>query len=165
MPYPSPEGTTLSRAILTTLRRLPQLKGSLKLTALELAHMASGSGTISVPYAWLARKTGMCVRTMQRHIDRLIALQILTKTCYRLALNRWGTNRYTFLVPGAPILHKCAPDILSPLSSTTEKKEKSLSLRDEIAQLERGIRLWTPGSDPYLSCQERLSYLHGLRSP
>jgi len=155
----------MSKAILTTIRRLPQLKGSLKLTALELAHMASGSGTISVPYAWLARKTGMCVRTMQRHIDRLIALQILTKTCERFSLSRWGTNRYTFLVRGVPILHKCAQDILSPLSSATEKKEKSVSLRDEIAALERGMRLWTPGTEPYASCQERLTYLQGLRSP
>jgi DNA-binding Lrp family transcriptional regulator len=97
----------LSAPIITAIRSLPQLKGSLKLTALELAHLASRSGVARVAYWVLAKKTGQSVRTMIRHVHRLVELGVITKQVMRLTLTRCAVNQYRFLVgvPPCPNVH------------------------------------------------------------
>jgi hypothetical protein len=97
----------MSKAILTAIRSQTQLKGSLKFTALELAHLASCSGYARVSYSTLARKTGQSIKTMIRHVQRLISMGLLVKQRIRLTLTRFAVNQYRFLV-GPETLHKCS---------------------------------------------------------
>ena len=109
----------MSIHIITSVRQLPQLKGSLLLTALELAHRADGyNGCVSVAYSYLASKTHQSRRTAIRHIKRLIALGIITAHSFPPRRQRsrwlprrfrkrqragatpykWGVNRYRFII-------------------------------------------------------------------
>src|SRR5918992_204512 len=109
----------MSKHIITSVRKLPQLKGSLLLTAIELAHRAdSYHGCVSVAYSYLASKTHQSRRTAMRHIRRLIALGIITAQSFPPRRQRsrglprrfrkrqregmtpykWGVNRYRFVI-------------------------------------------------------------------
>lgn len=99
----------MSLHIISAVRHFAQLKGSLKFTAIELAHLASRSGYVRVSYWALAKKTGLHLRTMIRHIHRLVAMGIVVKQTIRLTLTRCAVNQYRFLV-GTEDLHKRSTD-------------------------------------------------------
>ena len=78
------------------------LKGSYKLTMLELAHRMSSSGVGRVSYAFLAGKTGQSVRTMIRHLHRLVELQLVQKIVHRTLVSGklvHGWNEYRWRLP------------------------------------------------------------------
>lgn len=161
MPYPYQEGTTLSRAILTAIRQHPQLKGSLKFTAQEIAHRASSAGFVRVSYGYLASKTGLTIQTMITHVKRLEVLGILRKQRMWISARRCAVNLYTLLIRP---LHTCSTQ--KPRENLPEpgrEEEKSLSLREDIRRLESGMRLLTPGSVPYGSCLDRLQTLRSMQ--
>lgn len=162
MPYPYQEGTTLSRAILTTIRTHRQLKGSLLLTALEMAHRASSSGFVRISYGYLASKTHQSIRTMIRHVHRLEALGILVKQRVWISVNRCAVNVYAFCLRP---LHRCASVIVSRTLPQKEERDKVLSLWDEIQLAERGLRFVTPGTIAYQSAWDNLQRLRGLLPP
>jgi hypothetical protein len=152
---------SMSLAIITAIRHLPQLKGSLKFTAIELAHRASSSGYVRVAYSYLAQKTGLTIRTMIRHVQRLEALGILRKQRGWISVNRCAVNVYLLLVRP---LHKCASDKVAQNLRDPEKGEaKWGTLGEDIETLERGMRLLTPGSVPHTSCVERLQTLRAMQ--
>ena len=151
----------MSLAIITAIRHLSQLKGSLKFTAIELAHRASQSGHVRVAYSYLAQKTGLSIRTMIRHVQRLEALGILRKQRVWIRVNRCAVNVYLLLVRP---LHTRACDRTSQNIPDTGKGEAKLgTLGDAIETLERGMRLLTPGSVPHTSCVERLQTLRAMQ--
>jgi len=154
----------MSLAIITAIRYLPQLKGALKFTAIELAHRASSAGHVRVAYRYLAQKTGLSVRTIMRHIRRLIDLGIVEKHTTRLTRMRCAINLYVFTIRVGSLLHTRACDKTSQKLPETGKGEaKWGTLRDAIRHLERGMRLLTPGSIPYTSCLERLQKLRAMQ--
>jgi len=154
----------MSLAIITAIRQLPQLKGALKFTAIELAHRASSAGHVRVAYSYLAQKTGLSVRTIMRHIRRLIDLGIVEKHTTRLSRMRCAINLYVFTIRHADGLYKRACDRTSQKLPGSEKGEaKWGTLVEAIETLERGMRLLTPGSVPYGSCLERLDTLRAMQ--
>ena len=153
----------MSLAIITAIRHLPQLKGSLKFTAIELAHRASQSGHARVAYSYLAQKTGLSLRTIMRHVRRLIDLGIVEKHTQRLARTRCAINRYVFTIRASGALHTRARDKTSQKLPDSGKGEaKWGTLGDAIETLKRGMLLLTPGSIPYTSCVERLQVLRAM---
>lgn len=158
------KGMSMSLPIITAIRRLPQLKGALKFTAIELAHRASSSGYVRVAYSYLAQKTGLSVRTMIRHVQRLEALGILRKQRVWISAHRCAVNVYTLLVSNAMTLHRCASDkVAKTLPDNSKREAKWGTLGEAIRQLERGMRLLTPGSVPYASCLARLQTLRDMQ--
>jgi len=154
----------MSLAIITAIRHLPQLKGALKFTAIELAHRASSAGHVRVAYSYLAHQTGLSVRTIMRHIRRLIDLGLVEKHTTRLSRMRCAVNLYVFTIRAKVALHTRACDKTSQkLSPQGREEEKFGTLGDAIATLERGMRLLTPGSVPYGSCLERLQVLRAMQ--
>ena len=159
---PDANRAAMSLQIITAIRRLPQLKGSLKLTALELAHLASSSGHARVSYWFLAKKTGMHPRTMMRHVHQLIAMGIIVKQTVRLTLTRFAVNAYHFLVTPA-VLHKRSTDNLPQTLPEHEREEEKFgTLREKIARLWKGLRLLTEGSIPYNASLEEVRRLEAL---
>lgn len=156
----------MSLAIIAAIRHQTQLKGALKFTAIELAHRASSAGHVRVAYSYLAQKTGLSIRTIMRHISRLIDLGIVEKHTQRLARTRCAINRYVFTIRASVPLHARACDKSSQKLSETGKREaKWGTLREAIDTLERGMRLLTPGSIPFTSCVERLQVLRAMQMP
>jgi hypothetical protein len=143
---------SMSVSILAAIRSHPQLKGSLKLTALELAHLASRSGVVRISYGLLARKTGQSIKTMIRHVHRLVALGLVVKHTMRLTFTRFAVNQYRFLV-GVETLHKRSTPTLGQAYPT---EGKNLRAREDIPQkpptVPQEIRRWL----------ERFSTLVGL---
>ena len=152
----------MSTSIIAAIRQLPQLKGSLKFTAIEIAHRASSSGHARISYGYLAHKTGQSIKTMIRHVHRLISMGLLRKQTVRLTLTRFAVNAYTFLIPGVRPLHKRSTPTVGEILTEPER-EKEHSLRQEIESLTKGMRFLTPGSEPYQSSFEKLIYLEALR--
>jgi DNA-binding transcriptional ArsR family regulator len=153
----------MSLAIITAIRSFPQLKGALKFTAIELAHRASRAGHVRVAYSFLAQKTGLTTRTMMRHIRHLVDLGVIEKHTRRCTRTRCEVNLYVFRIRGAGMVHRRACDRCSQKFPNTSKgEEKWGTLGDVIRQLEKGMRLLTPGSVPYASCLERLETLRAL---
>lgn len=73
-------GDYIAKTIIAAVRRLSQLRGSLLLTAMELAHRASDDGvTQHTRYSLLAAKCHYSLRTAIRHIHRLVALGIIQR--------------------------------------------------------------------------------------
>src|SRR5262245_35290686 len=118
---------TMSLPIITAVRTHPQLKGSLKFTAIELAHAASRSGYARVSYGVLASKTGQSIKTMIRHVQRLVAMGVLVKQTMRLTLRRFAVNQYRWLV-GTSDLHKRSTPTLGQLCP---EEGKNLRVREE----------------------------------
>lgn len=153
----------MSKAIIAAVRTLPQLKGSLLLTAIELAHMADGyDGTARVSYSFLARKTRLHQNTMIQHIKKLLALKIIRCQRFQRYGRHWLTNRYIFLIPWKlPIPARLSSSTVSverlPEPKREEKKRdlergKWGNPADEARWFTRGLTFWTPGS-----LQERLA--------
>ena len=150
----------MSLQIISAIRSQSQLKGSLKLTALELAHRASSSGFVRVSHGYLAEKTGLHLRTMYRHIDALETLGILVKQRMWISAKRCAVNVYRLLVRP---LHKCSTDKVPPnLPEPEREREKFSTLREEIAQQRKGIRFLQEGSLPWQATKEEITRLEGL---
>jgi len=143
----------LHTAILHTICSHPQVKGSLRFTALNIAYKCNGAGIGRVAYRYLAKRTGLHVRTIMRHVAKLIALGVLCKTVTRLRSQRCMLNLYKFILP------TCACDTAP---SRTERGRKELTLED-VPTLERGLRSCTPGSLAYETTLETITRLRTLR--
>lgn len=163
MPYPYQEGTTLSAHIIAAIRTHRQLKGSLKFTALEIAHRASSSGFVRVSYGYLASKTGLTIQTMITHVKRLEALGILKKQRMWISPSRCAVNVYHLLVRAVP--RRSTQICGEKLPEAREERDKSLALGEEIRLAERGLQFLTPGSIAYQSAWAHLERLRGLSSP
>lgn len=151
----------MSLAIITAIRHLPQLKGALKFTAIELAHRASSSGFVRVSYGYLAQKTGLSIRTMIRHVQRLEALGILCKQRVWISANRCAVNVYTLRLRP---LHRCASDkVAKNLPDDRKREAKWGTLGEDIRTLERGMQFLTSGSVPYMSCMARVEALRAMQ--
>jgi hypothetical protein len=148
----------MSTGILAAIRQHPQLKGSLKLTAQEIAHRASSSGFVRVSYGYLASKTRLTIRTMIAHVHRLEALGILRKQRVWISANRCAVNLYTLLVRP---LHRCASEKAASKLPQPEK-EKETSVREDLEKQQRGLRFWTPGSEQWQKTCEEITRLEGL---
>lgn len=150
----------MSLQIISALRSSSQLKGSLKFTAIELAHRASSSGFVRVSHGYLASKTGLHIRTMYRHIEALEALGILVKQRMWISATRCAVNVYHLLIRP---LHKCATDkVPAKLPEPGREREKFSSLREEIARQHKGMGFLTAGSDIWQACREEIARLEGL---
>lgn len=152
--------------VVAAIRRCPQLNGNKKFTAQEVAHLMNKSGYGRVAYTFMAMKTGYCRRTVIRHMRYLTDERIYEKTVYRLQ-NGYAINLYKCLLP-IPAFYRASPhgssgDRLSPiLPPAKAKEEKSLSLREEIARLRKGMRWWTEDSEQYAACLDELARLEAL---
>lgn len=116
-------------AILHTICSHPQVKGSLRLTALNIAYKCNGAGIGRVAYRYLAKRTGLHVRTIMRHVAKLGALGVLVKTVTRLSSKRCMLNLYQFILP----TRACDRP-----PSRTEKGRKPLT-REEITRLKQWL--------------------------
>lgn len=142
-------------AILHTIRHHPQVQGSLRFTALELAYKFNAQGCARVAYQWLAKRTGFCVQTIIRHIKALVRLGLIAKTVQRVTKYQCERNLYTLAGPLAD-LHKRAT-----LTGSERQQQRGRNLtREDIQTLEKGLRMLTPGSVAY---QSTLDALHRLR--
>ena len=89
----------MSKHIITAIRQQSQLRGSLFQTAKELAHRADGnSGIATISYNYLASKIHQSRRTAIRHVNKLINMGIIRCQRFWRPGNRWGVNRYIFLI-------------------------------------------------------------------
>ena len=147
----------MSRNVIQSLRQHAThfgLKGSYKLTALELAHRMSSSGIGRVSYRFLAWKTGLSVRTMIRHIARLVDLGVITKHVQRVLVHGklvFGWNLYKVTCSVA-VQSRTAPSkggsdkVAETLPEAKTDTEKTAALEEEIRKLEKGLRLFAmPG--------------------
>jgi DNA-binding Lrp family transcriptional regulator len=163
--HPTDGGSVMSAPIIEALRKLSQLKESLLHTAQELAHRASIYGVARVSYRYLARKCHCSVRTVIRHIQRLIELRIIRKTVLWIKGNFCEVNTYAFTIPWRKLPAQAgSSDRVTPKFPQPQEGEKTLSLGEEIRNLERGLHFLTPGECVYEATQERLGYLRGLLS-
>jgi hypothetical protein len=137
----------MSLHIIAAVRPLVQLKGSLKFTAIELAHLASRSGYVRVSYWTLATKTGLHIRTMIRHIHQLVARGVIVKQTVRLTLTRFAVNQYRFLV-GVEDLHKRSSDRLATQSIPEEKNLVNLRVRVKEVSAKGAALLRSYGLNP-----------------
>jgi len=154
--------------IRNALRTHPEVNLSKLLAALELARRADASGTVKMSYRYLAWRLKCHKRTAQRLIKFLVEEAcILRKLVTRLAKGRYDWNTYTFLLKfRRNSAHPFNSDRRDKLPFTPLKPGNSalLSLRDEIAQLEKGLRRFppTPGSEREQACQAELVRLKAL---
>jgi hypothetical protein len=141
----------MSTAILSSIRKLPQLKGSLLLTAQEIAHRADGnSGIVRISYSLIAAKAHCSIRTAIRHVKRLIALKIIRCQRFRGPNRKWGINAYSFCIfwdkPSArPSNTDKMTEILPTLREGNET-EKFTSLEQEARGRKFVLESLTPGS-------------------
>jgi hypothetical protein len=133
----------LSRQILAPVRQIRQLKGALLLTCQELAHRADGySGQVTISFSYLASKIHMSKRTAIRHINRLLEMGIIAVQRFWGPGNKWGINRYRFLIKwekpaqmSSNAAHLSNSDRLAPnlpkQRNTREEREKFGTLEQE----------------------------------
>jgi Winged helix-turn-helix DNA-binding len=141
----------MSKAIIASIRKNQQLRGSLLLTAQELAHRADGyNGHVRISYSYLAQKCHYSKRTAMRHINRLLGMGIIRVQRFWAPNNKWGINCYRFVIPWQkPSARQGNSDIPSPILPTarnTEEREKYGSLRDEEKGREMVLSWLSPGS-------------------
>ena len=153
--------------ILSAVRRCDKLKGNVKFTALEVAHLMNAQGYGRVAYTFMALKTGYCRRTAIRHMHQLVALRVFAKTVYRLATG-YAINLYRCLLPRAAFYRAAPPSRTSDSAASTlptpKTEEKALSLEDELERARKGLRFLTnPDSPIYQACLERIAALEALR--
>lgn len=150
-----------------SLKTHPEVKLSKLLAALELARRADHTGTVKMSYRYLAWRLKCHKRTAQRLIKFLVEeARIIRKLVVRLGKHSYDWNTYTFIIKfRRNSAHPYSGDIGDKLPSTPLKPytDGTLSLREEIAQLEKGLRLYPP-PDPEgrLACEEKLKHLYTL---
>ena len=90
-------------------------------------------------------------------------MHLIRRHTRRVALSRYSTTTYTFNLPLLGIVPKRAGDTLSQtLPPREEEREKVSSLREDIAQLRKGMRLWSEGSTQWRKCEEEIVRLEQL---
>ncbi len=140
----------MSRDIITAIRQQSQLHGSLLLAAIELAHRADGNnGIVQISYSYLASKCHQSRRTAIRHIHRLINLGIIRCQRFWRPGNKWGVNRYIFLIrweKPKPAQTGNGDRMSSNLPKPENSKEKYGSLEGEENARQRVLGWLTPGS-------------------
>jgi len=158
----------MSRAIIAAIRQQRQLRTMTRTIAIEIAHRMSSSGVGRIAYSFLADKAACSVRTAIRHVQRLVELGLFRKR-HTHTPEGYGWNVYEYIGPRlarAPSPATARYDWLAEKHQPSERGEaKVRSLVDEIRDLERGMRLLTPGSVPYASCLERLQALRAMQMP
>ena len=169
----------MARNCITAIRMQARhygLKGSYKLTALELAHRMSSAGVGRVSYRFLAWKTGLSVRTMIRHIARLVDLGLITKHVQRVLVHGklvYGWNQYRLCLP-VDIQSRTAPSqggsdkVASTLpgdKTATESnatQERTEGLQEQIRKLEKGLRLFAMPGEARERVEQELARLKAL---
>jgi DNA-binding MarR family transcriptional regulator len=175
----------MALGILEAIRPLEKLRGSEFLAALELAHLADDdTGIAETGYEKLAAKMHMSKRTAQRKVKSLVQRGIIAildnPIVVRLdaqgrTVMRQMKNRYKFLIPWkrgpahpskgdrpGSLLRRLGDSLAKALPTPTPFR-KDLTLGEEIAKLERGLNLWTPGSEQWQATAEKLAHLRTLR--
>jgi hypothetical protein len=150
--------------IITAIRQRRDLKESLTHTAQELAHLASIYGVVKVSYSYLAIKCRCSRRTVIRHIQRLLDLRIIHRDrLHRLGKKFFEINTYTFRLAWDTSPPKGGSDKTSQ-NLPPQEREKNLSLREELANLKKGLRLgiYSPGSIAWESTCEKMARLESL---
>lgn len=142
----------VSKPIIAAIRQRRDLKESVLHTAQELAYIADIYGTIrtwEIPK--LASHCRCSPRTIQRHVAALEAARILrvarVKRRVRIQVGehyetriRYEKNVYTFIIPWRPTVSpKVSNATMAQTSSHTEREKSALSLKEEIAQVERNL--------------------------
>ena len=154
----------MSSPIIRALRELrqPELRESLLHTAQELAHRASIYGVVRVSYSYLATKCHCSRRTVIRHIQRLVDAHIIKKSVIWLKGNYCEINTYTFQLAW-DTRPAGGSDKTSAKFPRPEEGEKHGSLREKIANLERGLRLFqTEGTVGYVTTVAEIMRLKAL---
>src|SRR5262245_17150540 len=122
----------MSLPIITAIRQHHQLKESLLHTAQELAHRASIYGVVRVSYSYLALKCHCSRRTIIRHIQRLIELQILKKSVLWIKGHFCEVNTYTFVLNWDKHAPTQGSDKTLRNLPPQREGEKTLGLQEEI---------------------------------
>ena len=175
----------MAAMIIDSIRKRTDLRGSLFLCALELAHQAMDeTGVAKMDFQKLADKMHMSVSTAKRRVKQLLELGIIGKLPNPLQkmieggkiLWRRGKNQYQFLIPFKrpparlfkrfnafffrPLLSKMTMDLPKP----TPPFNKTLALRDELRNQEKALRILglSPESDVYKRLQEEIARLRAL---
>jgi DNA-binding Lrp family transcriptional regulator len=155
--------------IINAIRTRRDLKQSLKDTGEELAHLASFYGVARVALTFLAVKCHCCKQTVINHLKKLEERGIIRKRKTQVKGSALcETNTYTFIIPWKKTTAQtCNSQKIGRTLPTQEGREKNGSVREEIAQLTKGLRYldMTPGSLVYTATMERLAYLEGLLQP
>jgi hypothetical protein len=146
----------LQTAILHTIRHHPQVKGSLRFTALELSYRFNTAGICRVAYQYLAKRTGYHVRTIIRHVAKLVKAGLIRKTVTRCTRYRCERNLYTYCGPRDALPKRVPSD--RGRQATTPKREK-LTREEEIRNMRWGLARWTPGTPQHQACLTRLQQL------
>ena len=152
----------MSVSIISAIRENSNLHGSLFQTAKELAHRADGnSGIVTMSYSLLAAKIHQSRRTAIRHINRLLDLGIIAVQRFWRPGNKWGINRYRFVIQwkrpaqtGTHTAHSSSGDKMTSILPDPEEREKFGTL----AEMEKGKEMvlsWlTEGSSLWKLAQE-----------
>ena len=147
--------------IITALRQRQDLKESLVHTAQELAHRASIYGVVKVSYTYLAQKCHCSRRTVIRHIGRLIDAKILRKAVVWIQGNFCEINTYTFRMAWDKSRSTGGSD-KTARNLPPQEREKTLSVREEVANQQKTLRALTPGSGLWERVREEIARLEGL---
>jgi Helix-turn-helix domain len=136
----------MSKHIITAIRQQSQLHGPLLLAAIELAHRADGNnGIVQISYSYLASKCHQSRRTAIRHVNRLIAMGIIRCQRFWQPGNKWGVNRYIFLIRWEKAAQTGNGDRMSSKLPNHEDKEKYGSLEEEKKSIQQVLNWLTPG--------------------
>ena len=173
--------------IITAVRARHDLKESVFHTLIELAHRSSIYGVVRVSNAYMGEKCHCSARTFQRHVVKLEAEHILRKTVTKKLVKvkvgdrmetrlRNEINTYTFIIPWKKPSSSTLP--IDRMSTTLphpegEKKaalreeggnsrEKTGSLREELANAQKVLGDCTPGSIFWQWSHENITRLEGL---
>jgi DNA-binding transcriptional ArsR family regulator len=179
----------MAKALIKAIRQDRDLWGTTYTAAIELAAMVDDDTEIAeTDYEKLARKMRRSVRTAQRHIKKLVEagkVQILPNLLMRTLENgkvlyRKAKNRYVFLIPWrrnpaqkgmydrpsffGPMRDKMAKFLPRKRSEKlfSSRRKTAIALGEEIKNLEKGLRMLTPGSIAYEASAEKLAHLKNL---
>lgn len=148
----------MAKCIISACRRLPELKGSLLLTAIEMAHRANArSGVTFMSYSYIASKTHQSRRTAIRHIKRLGDLGILRVQRFWGPKNCWRINRYQFAIawekPQAYPPAQGGSDTMTPKLPVRQEEEKYGTLHS-VENIKKKASDWlTTGSAAWNAVQ------------
>jgi hypothetical protein len=155
----------MPKPIIAALRARTDLKESVLHTGTEIAHRASIYGVARVSYSYLAPKCHCCRQTAINHVKKLEEQQILRRHKSRVRGSAFcEVNVYTFILPWRQTpAQTCNSQNSGPKFPPQEiSHEKYGSLRGKIANLQRGLRLLTPGSEPHEAVCAKIAALTAL---
>ena len=151
----------MAKPIIAALRTRTDLKESLLHTAQELAHRASIYGVVRVSYTYLAQKCHCSRRTAMRHIQRLEEAKIIRKAVVWIRGNFCDINTYTFRIAWDTSQPTGGSDKTASTLSPSER-EKTTSVREELANQQKTLRALTPGSGLWERVREEIARLEGF---